>query len=131
MNYGWGPLASMPYAGQVAGVPGGSPSYPGKLTPILDLQYGTTLTWTNDCLTSGCDAGATEPRLAAGDDAGLAFTLRSGGGGSWTSTRLWLLFHDDGPKQGAPLPLYPSSETYWGCTLGPCAAGADTAFEGA
>ncbi len=131
VNYGWAPLASMPYAGQAADVPGGSPLYPGtgRVTPILDLQYGTTAVWSNDCLVSGCDAGSTQPRLTAGDDAGLAFPVC--GGGAWTSTRLWLLFHDDGPEQGPPLPLYPSSETYWGCTLGPCTAGSGTAFEGA
>jgi len=133
LNYGWGPLASMPYAGQAADVPGGSPLYPGtgRLTPILDFQYGTAAAWTNDCLTAGCDAGSTQPRLTAGDDAGLAFPLRGGAAGAWVSTRLWLLLHDDGPEQGAPVPLYPSSETYWGCTLGPCAAGSGTAFEGA
>ena len=130
LNYGFAPLASMPYAGQSADVPSGSPSYPGtgKLSPISNFQYGTTVAWTNDCLTSGCDAGSTQPRLTASDDAGLNFSLSSG---AWTSMKLYLLFHDDGPEQGFATPLYPSSETYWGCTLGPCVPGAGTPFEGA
>lgn len=45
--------------------------------------------------------------------------------------RLYLLLHDDGPEQGVAMPLYPSSETYWGCTLGPCSPGVGTPFEGA
>ena len=134
LDYGWGPLASMAYAsGNAEDTPGGSPSYPGtgKLTPVSSLQYGTSVKWANDCLApAGCDAGSTQPRLTAEDDAGLGLPLAAPGA-AWASHTLYLLFHDDGPEQGAAMPLYPSSETYWGCTLGPCAPGAGTALEGA
>jgi hypothetical protein len=131
LNYGFGPLASMAYAGAASDVPGGSPVFSGtgRLTPISDFQYGTTVAWTNDCLTRGCDAGSTQPRLTAADDAGINVTLAPGT--VWTSMRLYLLLHDDGPEQGVAMPLYPSSETYWGCTLGPCSPGSGTPFEGA
>jgi hypothetical protein len=130
LNYGFAPLASMAYAGQSADFPSGSPIFPGtgKLTAISNFQYGTTVSWTNDCLVFGCDAGSTQPRLTASDNAGLNFSLAVG---TWTSMKLYLLLHDDGPEQGVAMPLYPSSETYWGCTLGPCAAGSGTPFEGA
>ena len=81
-------------------------------------------------VTGGGDAGSTQPRLSIGDDAGLGYPLQSGCA-PWGSVRAYLLLHDEGYEQGATVPLYPSSETYWGCTLGPCAVpGSGTPFEG-
>jgi len=40
------------------------------------------------------------------------------------------ILFDDGPEGGSAQPRYPSSETYFGCTLGPCTPGAGWALEG-
>lgn len=131
LNPPFSPIASAAYAGQAEDFPGGVPLFPGagKLFVASDLQYGCTVSRTNDVVSRGGGAaGSTQPRLTASDDAGLAFALR---GAQWASMRLYALVLDDGPEQGLPAPLYPSSETYWGCTLGPCAVpGSGTPFEG-
>ena len=120
VNVGFGPLAGMAYAGSSEDIPSGNPLFTGtgKLTVITDLQYGTHANWTNDCLLpSGCDAGSTQPRISIGDDPGIAILL-DGSTESWLSVRSYFLLNDDGPESGITVPLYPSSETYWGCTLG-------------
>jgi len=133
VNVGYAPVAGMAYAGSSSDIPSGNPIFlgTGKLTVITDLQYGTHANWTNDCLlSSGCDAGSTQPRVSIGDDPGLSVPLDGSSAAPWVSVRAYLLLNDDGPEQGLAVPLYPSSETYWGCTLGPCEPGSGTAFEG-
>ena len=130
LNPPFSPIASAAYAGQAEDVPSGVPIYPGagKLLAISDFQYGCTVARTNDVVTRGGSAGSTQPRLTASDDPGLNFSLASA---TWTTMRIYELLLDDGPEQGVPAPLYPSSETYFGCTLGPCAnPGSGTPFEG-
>jgi hypothetical protein len=145
LNPGFSPVASAPYPGASEDIPGGGiPLFAGtgRLSAITSLQYGVHARHSNDVVTQGGDAGSTQPRLNVGDDAGLAWEVggnsSSGGGGGgaagaavWTSVQAYLLLHDSGPEQGVAVPLYPSSETYWGCTLGPCAVpGSGTPFEG-
>lgn len=132
VNVGYAPVAGMAYAGSSSDIPSGNPIFvgTGKLSVVTDLQYGVHANWTNDCLLpGGCDAGSTQPRLSIGDDPGLSFPL-DGSGSTWSSVRAYFLINDDGPEPGVSVPLYPSSETYWGCTLGPCVPGSGTAFEG-
>ena len=106
VNPPFSPLASAAYPGNAEDTASGMPVYlgTGKLTAIVDMQYGTHVRVTNDVLTYGGAAGSTQPRLTAGDDAGLAFPLVTGAEG-WTSVRLFLLLADDGPEQGAPVSL--------------------------
>jgi len=132
LNPGFSPLATQAYAGQSEDFAGGSPVYPGtgRLTPITSLQYGTHARHTNDVVTLGGDAGSTQPRLLVGDDAGLALPLAAAAAAPWVSVKLYLMLHDEGWEQGVSIPLYPASETYWGCTLGPCVPGSGTPFEG-
>ena len=130
LNPPFSPIASAAYAGQSADFADGVPLFPGagKLLAVSDLQYGVTVSRTNDVVSRGGGAaGSTQPRLTAGDDAGLALPLA---GAAFDSMRLYELVLDDGPESGATVSLYPSSETYWGCTLGPCVPGAGTPFEG-
>jgi hypothetical protein len=131
LNPGFSPIASAPYPGQSEDFAGGMPLFPGtgRLTAVTSLQYGAHARHSNDVLSMGGDAGSTQPRLSIGDDEGLNFPL--GTSGPWTSVKAYLLLHDEGWEQGGTVPLYPSSETYWGCTLGPCAVpGSGTPFEG-
>ena len=131
LNPPFSPVASSAYPENAEDVAGGLPLYPGagKLFVATDYQYGTTVRRSNDVVSRGGGAaGSTQPRLTASDDNGLGLRLA---GGAWTSMRVYELMLDDGPEQGPPASLYPSSETYWGCTLGPCAVpGSGTPFEG-
>jgi hypothetical protein len=130
LNPPYSPIASAAYAGQAEDFPGGVPVFPGagKLFVASDMQYGVTVARTNDVVSRGGGAaGSTQPRLTASDDAGLAWPLA---GATWDSVRIYELLLDDGPEQGLPHALYPSSETYFGCTLGPCVPGSGTPFEG-
>ena len=52
------------------------------------------------------------------------------GGAECTSLRAYEVVFDDGPEAGGAAPKFPSSETYWGCTLGPCTYGTGAALEG-
>ena len=60
--------------------------------------------------------GSSQPLLSVSELAGLNFSLS--GGSKWTSARVYELIFDDGPEGGSAAPHWPSSETYWGCTLG-------------
>jgi hypothetical protein len=131
LNPGFSPVATSAYPENAEDVPSGLPLFPGtgRLTAISSLQYGVHVRHSNDVLSMGGDAGSSQPRLSAGDDSGLGAAL--GPATPFHSVRLYLLLHDTGYEQGGTVPLYPSSETYWGCTLGPCAPGSGSAFEGA
>lgn len=135
LNQPFSPLATAVYAGQAEDVATGIPIYPGasKLTLLSDVQYGVHVNVSNDVLTYGGAAGSTQPRATAGDDAGLATPIPTPAAPAapWRSMRLFFLFHDNGPEQGAAVSLYPTSETYHGCTLGPCVPGSGTPLEGA
>ena len=133
LNPGFSPVATSAYPGNAEDVPSGTPVFPGtgRLTALTSLQYGVHAQHSNDVVTAGGDAGSTQPRLTVGDDAGLALALGGPSGAPFASVRLYLLLHDEAGEQGVAVPLYPSSETYWGCTLGPCAVpGSGTPLEG-
>jgi hypothetical protein len=113
-------VAPLPYPQYETPAP---PLYPGsgKLDVLLDLYYAGTATWTNDDPTEGTP-GSTQPLLVVAELPGLAFPLVPGGP-AWTTLRVFEVFFDDGPEGGSAQPRYPSSETYYGCTLGPCTPG--------
>ena len=134
LNPPFSPVATRTYS-QSNGIDG-APTYPGtgKLSVLVDLQYGTVVNHTNDMdaavdpVLPGPDAGSSQPRVVVGDAPGLSTRLRDT---PWTSVRAFLLLHDDGPEQGVAVSLFPASENYWGCTLGPCAPGSGSPLEGA
>ena len=133
LNPGFSPVATSAYPSNAEDVPSGTPIFPGtgRLTALTSMQYGVHALHSNDVVSAGGDAGSTQPRLTVGDDAGLALPLGGPSAAPFASVRLYLLLHDDGGEQGIAVPLYPSSETYWGCTLGPCAVpGSGTPLEG-
>lgn len=82
---------------------------------LVDLYYATWANWTDEAAAEGT-AGSSQPLLTVAELGGLNVSLA--GGAAWTSARAYELHFDDGPEGGAAAAHWPSSETYWGCTLG-------------
>jgi len=123
------PLAPLAYGGQYED----SPTPPlfrasGKLGILVDLHYASFVNFTNEGPQYG-PPGSSQPLLTVSELPGMGLPL-SAALLPWRSPRVFELLFDDGPEAGAPVPLYPSSETYFGCTLGPCTPGTGAATEG-
>ena len=138
LNQPFAPLAPLAYASQYED----SATPPlfratGKLGVLVDLHYASWVNYTDEANAFG-PPGSSQPVLTVSELPGLGVKIGGGGGGGggggsggrWTSPRAYELLFDDGPEQGAAVPLYPSSETYYGCTLGPCTPGTGSAAEG-
>lgn len=96
------------------------PLYPSssKFHVFVDYHYAGWVNWTNQDPNENTP-GAAQPLLTVTELPGLMYPLYAGGR-QWTSLRAYELIFDDGPESGIAVPRYPASETYFGCTLGPC-----------
>ena len=101
---------------------GPSGSHAARLTAALSSSFSSSLTGSN--LGGPADIGATEPLLVVSHNG-------TRDEASPSTTTVLLLVLDDGPEQGAPMPLFPASQNVGGCTLGPCTLGDGAAALGA
>lgn len=110
------------------------PLYPssGKLGILVDYYYAANVTWLADSVNGGITPGSAQPILSVSETPDMEYVL-SGTykpGNVWTSLRVYEFLFDNGPEQGTPVSRYPASETYYGCTLGPCVPNAGSAIMG-
>jgi len=109
-----------------------APLYPssGKLGILVDYYYAANVTWVADSVNSGNTPGSAQPILSVSETPDMEFLLTNTNNNMWTSLRVYEILFDNGPEQGAPVSRYPASETYYGCTLGPCVANSGSAILG-
>jgi hypothetical protein len=138
------PLAPIPYPATFPPPTPLLPAFPssGKLGLLTDFYYASLVTWINDDA-NGDTPGSSQPLVTVAELDGLAVliappsalppgvpTMPGASSGAWTSLRVYELLFDDGPEGGVALPRFPSSETYYGCTLGPCEQSTGTPIMG-
>lgn len=126
VNPPFAPLATITYPQSTATSPPLFPSS-GKLGLLTDFYYATWVNWTNGDVTDGTP-GSTQPIVTVTELGDLSWPVQTT---PWKSARVFELLFDDGPEAGSATALFPSSENYWGCTLGPCSnVGTGAALQG-